>query len=538
MDIFPTQAQYVNGSNITFTVLGLNHSELRMSVLHNNKEVLHTRSIVSNNGIAIPDSYDLSRGGYLIRFITEQGKVFETAFDVDSGQIRYGFLSDFFDGCESDTAAIDWLNKLHINYVQYYDWMYRHHQLIPPTEVFTDSLGRKLSTRTIHSRIIQAASHGMKSIAYGAIYGAGNDFAHEHQGWRLYDLNHQPIRFFDFLSIMNVNPSCGWHDYIINEYRQAVEFGFDGIHMDTYGFPKTAYSNEGIALNLPEDFGQLIDDTKTSLTNINPSSQLIFNCVGNWPVTAVANRRQEAIYIEVWSPYDTYQSIYEIVVAARRCNTNKQIILAAYLNPFESGPSEEAFNALFILTSIITILGATHLIHGENQGIITEGYYAKYFHNQDQYAATIIRRYYDYIVYFSGLWSDRSLIDVSYTHFRGDNREYTADVDFLSPSPVAGKLWANIRESKQTRFINFVNLISAENSEWNQPKTVHDSEPFTFRILMNRPIERITFSTPDGDQIQVQQLEYEITDSEFGPYAVVRIPSIHLWATLLIASGE
>ena len=49
-------------------------------------------------------------------------------------------------GCDS-------LRRYHLNVVQFYDWMWRHYALMPPTEEFTDALGRKQSLGTVRAAI-------------------------------------------------------------------------------------------------------------------------------------------------------------------------------------------------------------------------------------------------------------------------------------------------------------------------------------------------------------------------------------------------
>ena len=46
-------------------------------------------------------------------------------------EIRYGFLSDFSSG-DGDRLDVEWMRDLHLNAVQFYDWMYRHDRLLPP----------------------------------------------------------------------------------------------------------------------------------------------------------------------------------------------------------------------------------------------------------------------------------------------------------------------------------------------------------------------------------------------------------------------
>ncbi|GAB2027828.1 glycoside hydrolase family 66 protein [Lactovum odontotermitis] len=533
IEIVAQKSQFKTGDPLLFECNGARQSSGKVNVFSGNQLFwLKEVEIVEN-------SFELAAhfppGGYLLELEIDQQTV-QTAFDVDSKAIRYGFLSDFFEGGENDEAAIKWLRKLHLNFLQYYDWMYRHDNFIPEEDRFQDLLGRNLSLSTIKSRIRQAHASGMYNLAYGAIYGATNQLAAAHPDWRMYDKDGRAITFFDFLSIMNVNSSRPWHDHILAEYKKAVQLGFDGIHMDTYGFPKNAHDFENKKLDLPADFGQLIDDAREELEKVKDDVKLIFNNVGNWPVPAVANRKQDALYIEVWEPYDSYQSLEEIIRKAKSCSLEKPVILAAYLKIFEQDVTEETYNALWLLTAVITVLGATHLIHGENAGLITEGYYADYFRINDEEMKQKISVYYDYITYLASFWNDASLEDVSRTHFLGDNREYVSDNKLLSPNLIAGKVWVNIRQNSSCKFINFVNLSRVENTKWNEKKEISEVGPYQFRVLLDDEVEEVTYSTPDGDgrKITIKQLDYSFEKSQFGEYLVVNLPALEVWGSLLI----
>lgn len=537
LKIIPSKAQYNTDDKISFIVQGCFDERINLKIFDVTGIVYEEDLAVIDNRIGIENQV-FKKGGYLVEIETLDSIKAQTAFDVATGMIRYGFLSDFFEGDENNNSSINWMNQLHLNYVQYYDWMYRHDNLVPKTEIFEDLLGRELSTMTIQKRIEQSKKRGMQNIAYGAIYGATNEFASEHPEWRLFDKSGKAIGFFDFLSIMNVNHDSGWHHHIINEYKEAIEFGFDGIHMDTYGFPKEAYDANGQLLDLPEDFGQLIDDSKVALKKAKDDIKLIFNNVGNWPVGSVANRDQEAIYIEVWNPYATYQGIEEIIDHARRENNEKQIILAAYLKPFENEVTEKTYNALLLLTAVITTLGATHLIHGEDGGIITEGYYAKYYQVESEEVRNRIVRYYDYITFLSDFWKNNILIDVSKTHFLGDNREYVSDSHYLTPNLEAGKLYINIRQNETYKFINFINLTASKDDIWNKEKDIAYSSSFKFKILLSKDVKEVTYLTPDHQDIQITRLEYAFEESEFGVYLVLEIPEILIWSTLIVEMDD
>lgn len=89
--------------------------------------------------------------------------------------------------------------------------------------------------------------------------------------------------------------------------------------MDTYGFPKTAYSHlDAIPkkIKLEDELPTLIDETRENVHG-EEEPYLIFNNVGAWPVQRTADRKQDAVYIEVWPPYDRYASIAQLIRDAR-----------------------------------------------------------------------------------------------------------------------------------------------------------------------------------------------------------------------------
>lgn len=58
----------------------------------------------------------------------------------------------------------------------------------------------------------------------------------------------------------------------------------------------------------------------------DPEGGVIFNAVNNWPMEAVAQTGQDAVYIEVWPPNDRYRDLYTLIAQARRCS-GKPVVL-------------------------------------------------------------------------------------------------------------------------------------------------------------------------------------------------------------------
>lgn len=107
-----------------------------------------------------------------------------------------------------------------------------------------------------------------------------------------------------------------------------------------------------------------------------PEKQFIFNAVNNWPVDSVKKSREDCVYIEVWSPNDTYRDLYRLIAHARGTKDEKRVILAAYLNPFKIEP-ERNLNGSTAQLAMATIFasGGYHLLLGEEGSVLTEAYY-------------------------------------------------------------------------------------------------------------------------------------------------------------------
>ncbi len=462
-----------------------------------------------------------------------------TAFDVVSDctkAIRYGFLSDFHTEDGADCEDVSTLRKFHINMVQYYDWSYRHDDLVSKTDIYKDMMGREVDLRTVRNKINACRRFGIKSIGYGAVYAASKQYFEANKECALYTSAGDPLVFIDTFYIMNVAKDCKWRKHIIKEYAKAVsELGFDGIHMDTYGFPKTAYAYDKQRLiKLDEEYPSLIEDAKARLNEITENNYLIFNNVGNWPVTSVAKAPQAAVYIEVWEPYLTYGHIKQVIKDARQsCVDKNPVILAAYLAPFRTDWEDRAAYAAYLLTAAITVNGAYHLLLGEENGVLTQGYYVDHSLMSSS-TAQKMRCYYDFIVQYMELFYDASLVDVSMTHIGWDNTEYRCFHEQYSVDGEADKVWLTIRENENRKLISLINL-SGNDNKWNQgkdlPIMLHNLK---LQVQIDKLVKGIYFASPDCNHGQPQEISYQTLHTDRGYAIVFEVPSLETWSNVWI----
>src|SRR4030095_7675836 len=90
-----------------------------------------------------------------------------SAFDVLSKWTdfpRYGFLTNFSASRADPETVLKKLTRFHIHGLQFYDWQYRHDQLIAPTEEYVDPLRREMSLASVRMLVDVARQHGMVAM--------------------------------------------------------------------------------------------------------------------------------------------------------------------------------------------------------------------------------------------------------------------------------------------------------------------------------------------------------------------------------------
>lgn len=471
---------------------------------------------------------DCDFGGFGV-CLCGNGEEAHCAFDVQRNRrvFRYGFLSDFSPS-DADGADVLAMAKHHINAVQFYDWSYRHDDLVAPADEYRDMMGKLNSLPIIRGKIKACHEHGMKALGYGAVYAASGDFAEKHPHWRLYT-GAGPLKFIDVFSIMDLRSDWGTH--IVNEYRKAVNAGFDGIHMDTYGFPKTALDSVGHVIHLEDDFPALIARTREAL----PDSTLVFNNVGAWPVERTMGEAVDAVYIEVWPPYERYHHLKELVLTAKKAG--KPVVMAAYPAAFRTASEQEALSSQLILSCVFAAHGATQLWFGEENAAVTQGYYADYSRLTPE-QETVLRQYDDFFVRYEELFFDDSLRDVSMTHFGWDNMEYRCS----SPASVcgeAGKLWLILREKPGKKLLSVINLCGDSSDRWaDGHEECVPQKNVTLDVQFFGKVRKALTAAPDRVGGDLHPVEYEPVQGEHGPELHLTLPELGRFAFILIETEE
>lgn len=450
----------------------------------------------------------------------------ETAFDVLDHWTqtpRYGFLSEFSPGRTDSSQVMDGLTRFHINGLQFYDWMYRHDQLLTDHDPYVDPLGRLLSMETVRNLIDAAHERNIAAMPYTAIYAASIPFFEKHPDWALYEANGTPNFFGEnFLVYMDPRPDSPWMDHLIDQFDQVLnQTDFDGIHLDQYGDPKEGFDSQGNKFDLADPLAASINKTKQLVRFHDLQGTVVFNAVTNWPIETVAPSDQDFIYIEVWPPYIWYDDLHNLITQAQNLGGGKPVVLAAYIDPSHE-PNVR------IIDAIIFASGGGHIELGEQNGMLADPYFPKYGTMAFDFLG-VIQRYYDFVVRYQDVIGPRT---------KEATREYLHRIELdgvsSAPNQLKNKVWPIVRESDDFTAISFINLLGIKSPEWTEPL---DGPPTplgttTVQVLnIDREISRIWLASPDGTEISPQSVTFSIEDDNVLKF---EIPSLIYWDLIVI----
>jgi dextranase len=450
-----------------------------------------------------------------------------TAFDVLDHWTqapRYGFLTEYTERRADPETTMQWVTRYHINGLQFYDWQYRHEQLLPPpgTDQYADLLGREMSLSTVKALIDAAHRHNIAAMPYTAIYGASADFYREHPDWALFRAPDKPYEFGDnYLIIMNPEEGSPWSAHLLDQFAEVLDqTAFDGIHIDQYGAPMRGRNAAGELVRLDEAFPAFVNEAASLVdSKRGTSGAVIFNLVRNWPLETVAPSDQDAVYIEVWEPYRSLLDLYRIVSQAQKLSGGKPVIIAAYVSP-QYEVNVRLTNAL------IFAAGGYRIELGEPQALLADPYFPK-FGLMDEHLQEVMRRYYDFIVRYENILS----LD---THDATAERSSALTIGNISTagSRSRDRVAVLVRAGQRTEVFNLINLMGIDGENWAVPIQQSPTPYQNLQIAMevDRPVKQIYAASPDHTEAQLVPLNYTVV----GNTVNLTVPSLEYWTMILV----
>jgi dextranase len=522
-ELLPTKASYLPTEPIEIEVRG-DRAPGELVVLHLGDEVLR----LPYDGaelVAIPAP---GAGGFGIE-LHRDGALARTAIDVRENpreRLRYGFVVDY--APDRDVAAVaDNLRRLHLTGVLFYDWAYRHADLLGGGEQYDDALAQPVSLPTVRRLVGAVQQAGSRALGYAAVYAVGPQHWATWQHDAVLTASGEPYALGDFLFI--VDPAApDWLAHFETELADATAaIGFDGYHLDQFGYPKTALRADGETIDMAESFATMIEGVRSRL----PEAHLVFNNVNDFPTWRTSTLEQDAVYIEPWAPQTTLGSLARVVTRARVGNV-KPIVLAAYQHVYDSADAAASDRATALTMATLFSRGGTQLLAGEADRILVDPYYVRN-HVAEASTRDLLKRWYDFLVEHDELLLDPGAVDVtgSYAGEYNDDCEVSYDRAAVSGEATAGEVWRSITAVHGRLVVNLINLVGQTDTLWDAPRNPFgDPGHGTLRLrrLLGRT-PRVRAADPDREG---RLIDLDVTLD--GDHAVAHLPALGAWHLVLI----
>ena len=540
------KACYKPGETVTFTAVGTVPADAKVRYRTQTEVVAEQAASGQTWTWTAPDA-DFT--GYLVDVYRTESDGSETVLgtigvDVSSDWTRfprYGFVATF-DASKTAAGVIEqemaFLNRCHINGVQFQDWHNKHHWPLGGTrdkldEVYKDIANRDVYTSVIKKYIDVQHSYGMKAMFYNLCFGALSDAAQDgvKEEWYLFkDTKHSQKDSHDLpdswkSDIYLVNPANKeWQQYIGDRNDDVyANFDFDGYQIDQLGDRGNLYTYDGGKANLQLGYESFVKAMKER----HPGKRLVMNAVSSYGTYSIAQGDVDFLYNELWDSESSFSSIRDIIHNNELYGRHDlQTVFAAYMNYTKAdNPGEFNTPGVLLTDAVMFALGGSHLELGDH--MLCKEYFPNDNLTMSQELRDAIVRYYDFMTAYQNL-------------LRGGGSETeagvssTSDVKVAAWPPVIGNVTAFSRQVGDKKVVHLLNFMDADNLSWRdmngtmpEPRLV---EGLPLRMKATAKVNKIWVATPDALGGAVQELPFK----QAGGEVVFTLPSLKYWTMIVV----
>ena len=453
---------------------------------------------------------------------------------------RYGFLSAY--GQLSNNymdSVLNYLNRLHINGLQFYDWDYEHHQPLAgtvsdPAENWKDIANRTNYKSTVDYYISSAHTRNIMAMSYNLCYGALNDAASDgvSDQWYMYkDIQHQTKDVLNLpppfkSKIYLLDPSnVQWQQYIAGKTNDMYAvYKFDGYHVDQMGDLGTTYDYNGDKINVANGFNSFL----TAMKKFSSSKRLVMNAVNQFGQEGIATAPVDFLYTEVWAPNEGYSDLARIIQDNNSFSNNtKQTVLTAYMD-YNLAESPGYFNTPGVLMTdaVIFAFGGAHLELGEHM------LGKEYFPNNNLQIHADLKS--AMINYYDFLTSYQNILRSGGTFNNPIITSSDGKMKLNNWPPASGSVSVIGKDLGQKQIINLINFVNASSLNWRDADG-KQTVPQTFtNVALNfqssKTIKKIWFASPDVDFGASQNIDF----TQSGNSVNFTLPSLQYWDMIVI----
>ena len=456
---------------------------------------------------------------------------------------RYGFVATFD---KSKTMAVieeemAYLNRCHINGVQFQDWHWKHHYPAPVKNgqllmEFTDIANRMNSTEVIRNYISVQHGYGMKSIFYNLCFGALDDANSDGvklAEWGLYnDPNHGyqdrhglPSSWKSDIYLLDpANPE--WLAYLGDRNEEVyTHFDFDGYQIDQLGWRGgDRYTYSGQTVNFNTAYAKFVN----AMYDRHPNKDLIMNSVGSFGSQAILGTGHMALaYNECWDGEKNFSDLRNIVKANDVYSEGKaKTIFAAYMN-YEMDNCEFNTPGVLLTDAVMFALGAGHLELGDH--MLCREYFPYTGVRMSEGLRTQIIRYYDFhTAYENWLRGGGKEAQVSVKVGEGKN------VPLVAWPPKIGKVVTFCRTQDNALVLHLLNFLNADSESWRDMNGTMPAPRLVTKLPLSvevaETVTRVYVASPDQHAGALVELPFK----QVGSTLTFTVPQLKYWNMIVI----
>lgn len=449
---------------------------------------------------------------------------------------RYGFLSGYGNYSEASMKSVlDKLTRYHINGIQYYDWLYKHHWPLGgtasnPMPVWTEIANKEVYLNTLKYYIDEGHKRNINSMFYNLAFGALEDAMSDgvNREWYLFKDNQHteidqhtlPKPYFRSNILLTNAGNENWQQYIIGKNTDVyATLNFDGYHVDALGERGTLYDYNGNVVNQQATYQSFLEAMKAA----HPQKKLVMNAVNqNGQLNHILKSPVEFPYTEVWGPNETYESLRKIIADNFETSNGKSTILAAYMN-YDKSSSKGYFNthAVLLADAVIFAFGGAHLELGEH--MLSNEYFPNNNLMMQDDLAIAITKYYDFLVAYENLLRDGGTFD-------NTSIECTDDQFVIQNWPASGgKVAAISKKVDHRQVFHLINFSKNSSLNWRDANGTALAPALFKDVALSfqsaAPVKKLWLASPDADHGVAKEISFIQT----GNTVQFNLPSLLYW---------
>ena len=441
-----------------------------------------------------------------------------------------GFVTTF--DPSSRALVLKWLRDLRCTVVQVYDWMDSYSYPLPAAGTYEDPLGRSIDRAALENLIQGIREIGAVAQAYAPVCAADGDLAMEHPQWRLFRSDGSPQSLGDLLQIMDPG-NADWQRHWLEQYGRAIDqLGFNGLHLDTYGYPRLALNFKGEPVSVNEGYATFV----RAVRGARPDVTVSFNQVNGVPRGIEPPTSPGFRYTEVWPPNDRWRHLEGLLQRSAGTGPRRGDTLAIY-PPVWDGDRDSALRTAVISQAVATTLGANTLIWGDDDGVLCHPYYVDHEQLRGEERAEVLE-WQRFGLRCRDLF--RQGTDSSWYELSDENASVKVSWQGVtSPEPIGGSLYARVLRNDETITVSLLDLSGSEDGSWTSLTKTGECARASVEILIDDPGKWNAHVAVLGrDHGRFTPIATEVTSMREGRGVTCSVPLVGGWSVLRLVAKE